>query len=217
MATKLSPSSLHLFRECKRCFWLKYNLGVSRPTQPFPTLNSGMDKVIKRYFDFHRLRRRLPVELKQFGKKAKLFRDRELLDEWRNNFKGLRWTDENGNVLMGAVDEILQFKDKYVVLDFKCRGYPAKESTVDSYKDQLNIYTFLLQENGYKISDHAFLLFYQPQEVTLRGNIIFQTDLINVPVSIDEAKKLFQEAISCLSGHIPKEECPFCKENENKK
>jgi len=52
--THLSPSRLNLFRECERCFWLRSNKDVKRPSGPFPSLPSGMDRIIKQHFDRHR-------------------------------------------------------------------------------------------------------------------------------------------------------------------
>jgi len=46
---RLSPSSLNLFLECPRCFWLDKNKGIKRPRGIFPSLPSGMDSVIKKY------------------------------------------------------------------------------------------------------------------------------------------------------------------------
>ena len=48
---RLSPSSLNLFLECPKCFWLRMKMGVHRPMGPFPSLPSGMDGLIKTYFD----------------------------------------------------------------------------------------------------------------------------------------------------------------------
>ncbi|MCX6774543.1 MAG: hypothetical protein NTY99_00435 [DPANN group archaeon] len=53
MAIKLSPSSLNLFKDCPRCFWLDKIKGISRPEGIFPSLPSGIDKVLKEHFDKH--------------------------------------------------------------------------------------------------------------------------------------------------------------------
>lgn len=51
MTFKLSPSSLNLMLECPRCFWLQLVKKEKRPDTPFPSLPSGMDKVLKEHFD----------------------------------------------------------------------------------------------------------------------------------------------------------------------
>ncbi len=98
MVYKLSRSSLSLARECPRCFWLKIHKNISRPKGPFPSLPSGFDIILKNHFDSHRDRNELPPELKDELDGVGLFQDKDKLKEWRNNFKGVRWEDEEGNV-----------------------------------------------------------------------------------------------------------------------
>jgi hypothetical protein len=59
---RISPTTgLSLFNECPTCLWLGYNKKVQRPREIFPSLPSGMDLVIKKYFDQYR--GTLPPEL----------------------------------------------------------------------------------------------------------------------------------------------------------
>jgi len=51
MPYKFSPSSLSLLKDCPRCFWLKFNKNITRPESIFPSLPSGMDKILKEHFD----------------------------------------------------------------------------------------------------------------------------------------------------------------------
>jgi len=213
MPYKLSPSSLHLFNECKRCFYLRFRKGIRRPDTPFPSLPSGMDKILKKYFDTFRDKGILPPELGELKGKVKLFANAGLLEVWRNNFKGIQWEDKNGNILRGAVDNILQRGKKLIVLDYKTRGFPLKADTAAYSQDQLNIYSFLLRKNGYETEDYAYLLFYHPLKVNSSGNVIFSTDLVKMNVSVKDAEKLFKKALITLKGHKPKadEECGFCE------
>ncbi|MCX6750389.1 MAG: hypothetical protein NTZ83_02950, partial [Candidatus Pacearchaeota archaeon] len=137
MIYKLSPSSLSLMEECPRCFWLHHNENRKRPGSIFPSLPSGMDYILKVHFDKFRDKNQLPPELKENPecKECRLFDDKEKLKEWRNNLKGISWTDEEGNALHGAVDNLLFNKNKkIIVLDYKTRGYPLKEDTAEHYK-----------------------------------------------------------------------------------
>ena len=110
MPYKLSPSSLSLMQECPRCFWLDKHGVWKRPASIFPSLPSGMDGILKVHFDKFRDKGILPPELCDNGecKNMKLFNDREKLQTWRNNFKGISWIDKEGNILHGAVDNILE-------------------------------------------------------------------------------------------------------------
>ena len=81
MAYKFSPSSLSLLKDCPRCFWLQFVKGIRHPDTPFPSLPSGMDRILKAHFDAFRDRNELPPELQQLNGEVKLFDDRELLAE----------------------------------------------------------------------------------------------------------------------------------------
>jgi len=212
MTYKFSPSSLSLFKECPRCFWLRFRNGIKRPDTIFPSLPSGMDRILKEHFDRFMKKGELPPELSDL-KGYKLFDDEELLKIWRSNFKGIQWTDKQGNLFRGAVDNILVKGKKLVVLDYKTRGYPLKEDTHKHYQDQMDIYNFLLRKNGYKTEEYTYLIFYHPHEVFENGHVCFNTDLVKIKVSIKNAEKIFKKAVEVLEGDCPKasEECGFCK------
>lgn len=210
----LSPSSLSLMKECKRCFWLEKHGVWKRPLGIFPSLPSGMDSILKKHFDKFRDKGSLPPELaksecKDMG--CELFDDVEKMKIWRNNLKGIRYIDEKGNTLHGAVDNILKKGKKLIVLDYKTRGFQLKEDTHEHYRDQLNIYNFLLRKNNYETEDFAFLLFYVPSEVLETGEVIFETTLKKLKVDVKSAENLFEDAISLLNSECPKEGCEWCQ------
>ncbi len=219
MSYKFSPSSLSLLGDCPRCFWLHFNMNIKRPSGIFPSLPSGMDKILKSHFDAFRDKGELPPEITEVGEDIKLFDDVELLALWRNNFRGIQWIDGNGNLFRGAVDNILKNGDKLIVLDYKTRGYPLKEDTANHYQNQLDIYNFLLRKNGYKTEDYAYLIFYHPSHVNENGLISFNTDLVKIEVSIENAESIFNEALRILDGDIPpsSENCGYCKWIESNK
>ena len=212
MPYKLSPSSLGLMKECPRCFWLRFNKGIKRPETGFPTLPAGMDRILKEHFDRFRDRGLLPPELHEL-KGVKLFDNVKLLEVWRNNLRGIQWVDKEGNILRGAVDNVLQKGKKLIVLDYKTRGYPLKEDTAERYQDQLDIYNFLLRKNGYETEDYAYLLFYHPDKVDDDGDVVFNTDLVDRKISVKNAERIFKEALNILKGEMPAsgEECGFCE------
>ena len=217
MVYKLSPSSLNLFKDCPRCFWLHFRKGIKRPSGAFPSLPSGMDRIIKEHFDLYIGKNELPPELEKEGIKAKLFDDMELLKIWRNNRRGLQWKDSEGNVLRGAIDNVLQKGRKLIVLDYKTRGFPLKEDTHEHYKDQLDIYNFLLRKNGYETENYSYLLFYYPNNINKEGNVIFDTKIIKMDVDVKSAEDLFKRAIDTLKGNMPEpsEGCEYCKWVDN--
>lgn len=197
----LSPNSLWLYDKCKRCFWLDQNEKLKRPSKIFPSLPSGIDKVLKIYFDSHAEKGELPPEMQDFG--FEFFPDRELLDRWRNTWQGIRWTSPQGHTFRGAVDDIAVKDDSLVVVDYKTRGYPLKEDTADHYQEQLDAYAFLLEREGHEVFDEALLLFYYPEIVESKGVIRFNIEPVFRNVCPENAESRFNSAISLLEGELP--------------
>lgn len=217
---KLSPSSINLFLECPRCFWLTKHKKWKRPQGPFPSLPSGMDKILKEHFDRFMEQGKLPPELCEDNKcsDCKLFSDKKLLSVWRNNKKGIEWQDAKGNIIHGAVDNILvkrTTKDsrhgmKLIVLDYKTRGFPLKEDTHEHYQMQMDIYNFLLRKNGYATEDYSLLLFYYPNKVTSTGEVLFDTRMVRMKVDVRAAERVFADAVRLLAGGCPRKGCEWC-------
>ena len=215
MSYKLSPSSINLFLECPRCFWLQLVKGIKRPEGIFPSLPSGMDKILKEHFDAYMKKGLLPPEIKAHGLESgyQLFADKKTLDIWRSNFKGIEYMDKTSGVLLrGAVDNILTHGKKLIVLDYKTRGFPLKEDTHTHYQTQMDLYNYLLRKNGYETADYAYLLFYHPKNVNAAGDVVFHTDLIRIETDVKHGEKVFRDAIKCLDGEEPEKgkECGFC-------
>lgn len=210
---RLSPSSLNLLEECPRCFWMKIVNKVSRPDGPFPSLPAGVDRLLKAHFDRFRDNNELPPELKKHKIDAELFHDKELLNVWRNNLKGLEYLNKRYNIMLrGAVDNILQKNGKLIVLDYKTRGFALKKDTAHHYQDQLDIYNFLLRKNGYKTENYAYLLFFIPENILETGEFIFQTELVKMKINVKHAERLFNKAIKVVKGEMPdsNKECGWC-------
>ncbi len=221
MNFKLSPSTLNIMQECPRCFCLSQHNVWKRPPSIFPSLPSGMDRILKTHFDKFRDKGELPPELcdnshcknidNSHCKNMKLFDDVEKMKVWQSNFKGISWTDKNGNKLHGAVDNILVKGKKLIVLDYKTRGYALKEDTAEHYRLQQNIYNFLLRKNDYQTEDYFFLLFYVPKEVMPTGEVIFDTELVKMKVDVSQAEKTWKKALKLLNSDCPTKSCEWCE------
>ena len=76
---KLSPSALNLMKDYPRCFWLAQHKVWKRPAGIFPSLPSGMDRILKVHFDKFRDKKQLPPELCENKECVgmKLFTDKE--------------------------------------------------------------------------------------------------------------------------------------------
>ena len=209
----LSASSLALMKECPRCFWLTLHKVWKRPQAIFPSLPAGMDKILKTHFSKFMEQGKMPPELCEntYCSNMKLFNNHALLAIWRSNFKGIQYKDKKGNILRGAVDNILMKGKKLIVLDYKTRGYELKEDTAQHYQDQLNIYNFLLRKAGYDTEDYAFLLFYVPKEVMATGEVIFDTTLKKMKIDVKDAEKLWKKVLKLLGEECPEKTCEWCE------
>ncbi len=213
MTIQLSPSTLSLFRECPRCFWLHINERIHRPRGIFPTLPSGMDNAIKAYFDKYREQHSLPPEID--GKvSGNLMADMAILNKWRDWRTGLRFYDKSRDALLrGALDDCLVDSGYYVPIDYKTRGYaPRKEDIKEYYTLQLNCYSLLLRENGYETKDLAYLIFYYPKSVSERGIVEFFVDTIQLETDTEMARITFNRAIDLLKSPVPARHsnCEYC-------
>jgi hypothetical protein len=177
-----------------------------------------MDRVLKNHFDLHRGDNTPPEELE--GKfPGRLFQDIGKLNVWRNNYRGLRWTDpKSGITLMGALDDLFVTEDgRHAPLDFKTRGYPRKDDTHSYYQHQMDIYSLLLEKNHLQPADFAILIFYHPTGVNASHDVIFDPDPVRVQVNRSRGEQLFLKAVECLQSPEspePSKGCQWCKWNK---
>jgi CRISPR/Cas system-associated exonuclease Cas4 (RecB family) len=161
---KLSRSKIDLFLNCPRCFYLDRKLGVGRPPGfPF-NLNSAVDALLKKEFDVHRANKTAHPMLKNYGLDLIPFAH-EKIDEWRENFKGVQFLHQPTNFLVtGAVDDIwTDDAGELYVVDYKSTS-KSSEVNLDAdwqigYKRQMEIYQWLLRQNGFKVSNSGYFVY----------------------------------------------------------
>ena len=210
---QLSPNSLNLYYECPLCFWLDKKQGIKRP-QPYPyALNVAVDLLLEEEFDKYRKKEELHPLLVANNIPAKLFSNQKLLDEWRNNFKGIRYYDPILDAtLFGAVDDVLEFSDgKLAPLDYKSTG--SKVPTVyDRFQLQMDIYTFLLEKNGYKTVRKGCLAFYVvDKENGFADRLPFKKEIQVIDTDPSYVPGLFEEAVNLLRKEAPPSHSPDCQ------
>jgi hypothetical protein len=215
----LSPTTLNIFLECPRCFWLHINQNIRRPRPIFPSLPGGMDIVLKMYFDRYRLKNQLPPEIA--GKvSGSLFPNISILERWRSWFDtNLRYEDRSLDAMLsGALDDCLIEEDSYIPLDFKTRGTGLKEDPKKYYQVQLDCYCLILEASGYKTKGISYLVYLWPTEVIEGGLIKFNVEVIKVKTNIKAAKKVFKEAAELLQLGIPEAnpDCQYCNYHEQR-
>ena len=201
--TVLSPSSLNIFADCPRCFWMQINDDIRRPRGAFPSIASGLDRVIKEYFDSYREKGTLPPLLKD-----KI--EGKLIGQLP---KKLYFNENSKNAsLMGMLDECLILPGNiYAPLDYKTRG-SLPDGVHPAYQLQMDVYTLLLEKNDYKTNSLAYLLYFVPRTGKLHEGIPFEVKIIEVKTSIERALDVFHKALTLLKTPIPdsSENCEYC-------
>jgi hypothetical protein len=209
----LSPTTLNLFLECPRCFWLQINKSVRRPFTPFPSLPGGVEEKVKRYFDAFRRQGTMPPEVK--GKlDGDLFPDVVLLNKWRNWRQGISFYSADLNArMMGAIDDLLVNAGVYMPLDYKSRGSAPTPDSPHYYQNQLDCYALLLERNGYKTSGVGYLVFYYPANIYNGAKIALEFTPVIIKTNPERADATFHQAVSVLRGPLPGSSptCDFCK------
>ena len=138
------------------------------------------------------------------------------MSEWRNNFKGISYFDEDLNaILYGAVDDVLEFSDKSLaVIDYKSSG--SKEITIyDDYRKQMDIYTHILNLLGFETQSHAYFVFYQVQKDGggFQNSLPFKEMLKRVDVNPGWVSDVFERAVQTARQENPpinQNHCDHC-------
>lgn len=217
----LSRSKIDLFLECQKCFYLDRKLGVARPPGfPF-ALNSAVDKLLKLEFDAHRINGTQHPLLEKYGVDAKPI-PHEKLDDWRQNFVGVRFLHTPTNLtIFGAIDDLWQnSKGEYIVVDYKSTS-KAEEITVldkdwqDGYKRQMEVYQWLLRQNGYKVSNTGYFVYCNGDTDKKAFDAKLEFDITLIPYEGNDSwiEKTIEDIHQCLkSDTIPRsnEDCDYC-------
>lgn len=218
---KLSRTKIENFINCPRCFYIDRKLGVSQPPGfPF-TLNSAVDCLLKKEFDVYRAEKKIHPLMEHYGLKAVPFQN-EKMDEWRENFVGVQFLHKPTNLLIfGAVDDIWVNDDgELMVVDYKATSSETKP-TLDAeyrqgYKRQMEIYQWLLRNNGFKVSDTGYFVYANGKKdlKAFDGKLEFDVDLLDYTGSDSWVEGTLFEIKKCLdSDKIPgyTEDCDYCK------
>ncbi len=220
---RLSPSSLNLFLDCPRCFWLQFNKGIRRPEGISSSLPSGVDFTLKKYFDHYRKDGLPPLFKGQV--EGKLIADQTMINDMRSYNFGL-WINEE-LWFGGMLDDALELKDGSIVpLDNKTRGFPPKE-THWAHIMQMSGYTLILQAKKIKTQNLAYLAhwFFDHHNMKMDNPLGFNLAVEEVKTNPQEVKTKILEAVKCLKGDIPSPRgpsgtldkgCSYCQYRDTK-
>ncbi len=218
---KVSRSKIDLFLNCPLCFYLDRRLGVSRPPGfPF-ALNSAVDHLLKKEFDLHRAKKTSHPLMKAYGLKDVVPYQNEMMDIWRDNFKGIEYLHEETNLMVGgAIDDVWINRDEQIIIvDYKSTSKEEKVSLDKEwqigYKRQMEIYQWLFRQNDFDVSSTGYFVYCngKTDREAFDGKLEFDIDLIPYVGDDSWIPKTLIDIKKCLMLDKPPKpdaKCDYC-------
>ncbi len=222
---RLSRSKIDLYINCPRCFYLDRKLGVAQPPgYPF-SLNSAVDKLLKKEFDIHRAHGTTHPLMKTYGIDA-IPLAHEKINEWRDSLRGGITVNIKGTnvVVTGGVDDVwVTPSGEYLIVDYKATS-KEEEVTLDAdwqigYKRQMEIYQWLFRQNGFRVSTTGIFVYCNgnTDKEAFDGRLEFDIKIIPYEGDDSWVENTIKDAITCLKQDKlpdPGPDCDFCKYRE---
>ena len=206
-AIGLSPSSLGLFVNCPRCFWLDKNRKIRQPEGIKASLPKGMDAVMKAYVD-GLVAAGQPIPWLDGLPGATPLKDRVKLKKFMSwtSFQTPEMTVEGVSFkLWGNVDDVIEHPDGSVTpWDFKTKGTEPDEAYGKKYyQAQLDIYHALLMAQGLICTGKGVLSYGWP--VAIKADLTMKWGWKNLTMDTDPARAvaLAAAAAKCVAGPKP--------------
>jgi CRISPR/Cas system-associated exonuclease Cas4 (RecB family) len=207
---KVSRSKIELFMQCARCFWLDGRLKISRPSGPPFNINKTIDELFKKEFDVHRAAGTPHPLMADNQIKAVPYQHKDL-DTWRYNFTGVTAVHQPTNFhVFGAIDDVwVNPAGELIVVDYKATSKKT-EVGIDSdwqisYKRQLEVYQWLLRQNGFQVNDTGYFV-YTNASLEAEGfadRLEFNTKVIPYKGSDAWIEPTLSKMKACLEGDMP--------------
>lgn len=207
---KVSRSKIELYMQCPRCFWLDTRLKIKRPDGPPFNINKAIDELFKKEFDTYRAKAEPHPLMVEYGVKAIPYTHTDL-DTWRETFVGVTTIHKPTNLhVFGAVDDVWVTEDgQLIVVDYKATA-KDREVGIDSdwqisYKRQMEVYQWLLHQNGFQVSSTGYFV-YTNGRMDLDGfnnRVEFRTKVIPYTGHTDWIEPTLLKLKDCLEGNMP--------------
>ena len=219
---RLSRSKIDLFLNCPRCFYLDRKLGVAQPPgYPF-SLNTAVDKLLKKEFDIHRAKGTKHPLMEHYKVDA-IPLVHEKIEEWRDSLRrGITVPIDSTNVIVtGGVDDVwVNPQGEFHIVDYKATS-KEEEVTLDAdwqigYKRQMEIYQWLFRKNEFKVSTTGYFVYCNgnTDKEAFDGKLDFHIKIIPYIGNDSWVEKTIRDAIDCLKSNILGEcglDCDYCK------
>jgi RecB family exonuclease len=163
--------------------------------------------------------------MKAYGLDAVPFAHAQM-DQWRDALRGgVVFQHETGLTITGGVDDIwVTPENELIVVDYKATSKDAKiesldEEWHDGYKRQLEIYQWLLRQNGFKVSNTGYWVYANASKNKEAFNGRLEFELTLIPYQGDDSwiEGTIRSIKACLdSDDLPgsSDDCDYCHYRE---
>ena len=223
---KISRYSVEKFINCPRCCVLEVKYKIRPLSIPF-TLNIAVDNLCKNEFDYYREKQEPHPLFLEHGIDAVPFKHPDI-DDWRNNFRGIRHiSEEHQYNFGGAIDDVWQKPNgQLIISDVKTTAKNEfdwsetyKYEYAKGYQRQLEMYQWLFKMNGYDVATEAYIIYYngKKNEPAFGKKLEFDEHVIKLECSTDWVEeKVIETAKLIQSNDFPKpsptcENCNYLK------
>jgi RecB family exonuclease len=218
---RLSRVRIFNFIDCPFCFYLDRKLGIAQPPGfPF-TLNTAVDKLLKKEFDIHRAKGTKHPLMKHYGIDAVPLAH-EKISQWRDSMRGgITFNIKGTNVVItGGVDDVWVKPDgELIIVDYKATAKDG-EVNIDAdwqigYKRQMEIYQWLFRKNGFRVSSTGYFVYCNgiTDKKAFDGKLEFDVKIIPYTGNDSWVEGTVLAAIACLkSDKVPAQgaDCAYC-------
>ncbi|MEK7177536.1 MAG: PD-(D/E)XK nuclease family protein, partial [Patescibacteria group bacterium] len=208
---RLSRSKIDLFLNCPRCFYFDRRLGVAQPPGfPF-SLNSAVDKLLKKEFDLHRADGTPHPLMKTYKIDAVPLKNNNM-DKWRDALRGgIEYLHKETNFnITGGIDDIwVNPAGELIIVDYKATSKTG-EVSLDAdwqigYKRQMEIYQWLFRKNNHKVSSTGYFVYCNgdTDKEAFDGKLEFDIKILPYVGDDSWIEKTIIDIHKCLNGKLP--------------
>ncbi len=209
---RISRSGVEKSLNCKRCFYLEQKHKVRLKTLPF-TINIAVDNLCKNEFNYYRERQEPHPIFIEHNIDAVPFKHPSIND-WRNNFKGISYTDKSKNYhFYGAIDDVwVKPNGELIISDVKATAKKEfnweetfnQHEYAKGYKRQIEMYQWLFRKNGFTVSNEGYLVYYNGlrNEPMFNQQVKFELHLVKLDCNDDWVEDAITAACKILESDV---------------
>ena len=220
---RLNRTKIDLFFDCERCFVLDQKFGIKRPFGTPLVMNNKIVNTLKDELEICREKKQIHPQVLENNLNY-IPNNFELLNDWKNPFKGVKYTHKKTNFLLnGTIDDVWINKEtnKLIVVDYKSQSSEREITTNNylngifkqGYKMQMDFYVYLLREMGFDVHPDAYFVVCNGDRTVADFNGLMKFDEYLIPYEWN-TEWIHNEVINmidCMNSNSLPESNKSCK------